>query len=70
MEITYLSKMYYHSKFQGPVLSGGYASVTTKCFSWLTCWFCSKELRETRLDTVMLCVQQCDRKAVCYIHRP
>jgi len=54
MEITYLSKMYYHSKFQGPVLSGGYASVTTKCLSWLTCWFCSKQLRDTRFD-----VQSC-----------
>jgi hypothetical protein len=32
MEITYLSKMYYHSKFQGTVLSGGYASVTTVLF--------------------------------------
>jgi len=29
MEITYLSKIYYYSKFQGTVLSGGYASVTT-----------------------------------------
>jgi len=50
MEITYLSKIYYHSKFQDPELSGGYASVTTKCFSWLACRFCSKQLRDTRID--------------------
>jgi len=49
MEITYLSKIYYHSKFQGTVLSGGYASVTT-FFPWLACWFCSKQLRDTRND--------------------
>lgn len=48
MKITYLSKMYYHSKFQGPVLSGGYASVTTKCFLRLACLFCSQQLRDTR----------------------
>jgi hypothetical protein len=50
VDITYLSKIYYHSKFQGTVLSSGYASVTTFFFLWLACWFCSKQLRDTRSD--------------------